>query len=303
MRLIKFLSLFLLIQNSLYADYLEVTLLGTGTPRPVIDRFGPATLVNAGGKYFLFDVGRGVTIRLQQAGITPDQIEQVFITHLHSDHISGLDDLWLTGRIWQRENLLNVYGPAGTHTLVENLRSAYQADIAYRAANVDSEDAGANIDSREINAGIVYQNGAVTIRAFYVEHRPVFPAFGYRLSFGDRSVVISGDTTYSENLIKQSKGVDVLIHEIAAASESLLKRNKRLNSILAYHTNPRQMAEILLKTNPRISVLNHVLLFAVTEENVIKTIKNRYTGKVLMGADLMKLSVGKSINVQSIGAN
>ena len=255
MRLIKFLGLFLFIQNSLCADYLEVTLLGTGTPRPSIDRFGPATLVNAGGKYFLFDVGRGATIRLQQAGITPNQIEQVFFTHLHSDHVSGLDDLWLSGWIWQRENLLKVHGPVGTHKLVENLRAAYQADIAYRTANVDLKAAKAEIDSQEITAGMVYQNGGVTIHAFLVEHRPVFPAFGYRLNFGDRSIVISGDTTYSENLIKQSKGVDVLIHEIAAASKSLLKRNKRLNDILAYHTNPHQMIEVLAKTNPRITIL------------------------------------------------
>ena len=280
-----------------------MTLLGTGTPRPRIDRFGPATLVNAGGEYFLFDVGRGATIRLQQAGITPNQIEQVFFTHLHSDHVSGLDDLWLSGWIWQRENLLKVHGPVGTHKLVENLRAAYQADIAYRTANVDLKEAKAKIDSQEIDEGIVYQNKGVTIHAFLVEHRPVFPAFGYRLNFGDRSIVISGDTTYSENLIKQSKGVDVLIHEIAAASESLLKRNKRLNSILAYHTNPRQMIEVLAKTNPRITILNHILLFAVKEENVINTINDQYAGKVLMGADLMKLRVGESITVENILAD
>ena len=70
MRVFKFLILFFLLSNNLYADYIEVTLLGTGTPRPSINRFGPATLVSAGGKYFLFDVGRGATIRLQQAGIT-----------------------------------------------------------------------------------------------------------------------------------------------------------------------------------------------------------------------------------------
>ena len=102
---VLWLQIFLAV-NVTHADYAEIFLLGTGTPQPSINRFGSATLVSAGGKYFLFDVGRGATIRLQQIGITPDLIEQVFLTHLHSDHVSGLDDLWITGWVWQRENRL-----------------------------------------------------------------------------------------------------------------------------------------------------------------------------------------------------
>ncbi len=301
MRTLVFL-IFLVLQNNLYADYMEVLLLGTGTPRPSIERFGSATLVKAGGHNFLFDAGRGVTIRLQQAGITPNMIDKVFLTHLHSDHISGLDDLWITGWVWQRQGLLNVSGPQGTHNLVESLRKAYAADISYREKNVNLNSDLTRINSKEINEEIVFQQDGVTIRSFLVEHAPVEPAFGYRIEFGDRVVVISGDTTYSENIVKYSKDVDLLVHEIAAASPVLLKRNKRLASVVAYHTNPEQMSQILNKTSPRLTVLNHVLLFGVSEQQVIAEIKNNYPGEVAMGYDLMNIGIGNSITINRINA-
>ncbi len=299
-KLLNLLFLLLILLQSAYADYAEVILLGTGTPRPSIERFGAATLVSAGGQYFLFDAGRGATIRLQQAGITPNQIDKVFLTHLHSDHISGLDDLWITGWVWQRKQLLNVSGPKGTHQLVKGLRDAYAADISYRVANVDLESDKAKIESVEIEEGVIYQKNSVVIHAFLVEHAPVKPAFGYRIEFGDRVIVISGDTTYSENLIKNAQNADLLIHEITAVEPSLIKRNKRLASVVAYHTNPNQMAEVLNKTKPRAAILNHVLLFGVPEDQVIDEIKQQYSGEVTMGYDLMKIGVGNSIELQRI---
>ncbi len=282
------------------AEYCEVTLLGTGTPRPSIQRFGPATLVSAGGKYFLFDAGRGATIRLQQAGISPNLIDQVFLTHLHSDHVSGLDDLWITGWVWQRQQNLKVFGPQGTDQLVQGLRDAYSPDIAYRHANSGLDDEKAHIESKEIEEGIIYKNAGVTIRAFLVDHKPVEPAFGYRIEFGERVIIISGDTTYTDTVVEQASDADVLIHEIAAANESLLKKNKRLQKIIGYHTNPAQMAQILKKSGPRFAVLTHVLLFGESENTVLETIRSEYQGEVLMGHDLMKIGVGEKITVTKI---
>ena len=301
-KIISLLALLLVLFQSAYADYMEVTLLGTGTPRPSIERFGAATLVNAGVEYFLFDVGRGATIRLQQAGITPNQIDKVFLTHLHSDHITGLDDLWITGWVWQRQQLLNVSGPKGTHQLVRGLREAFAADISYRVENANLEDSKAKIESVEIEEGVVYQKDGVTILAFLVDHAPVKPAFGYRVEFGDRAIVISGDTTYSENLIKHAQNADLLIHEIASAAPSLIKKNKRLASVVAYHTSPGQMAEVLNKTKQRAAILNHVLLFDVFEDQVIADIKQQYSGDVTMGYDLMKIGIGSSIEFERIKA-
>lgn len=286
--------------QSVNANYLEVTLLGTGTPRPSIDRFGAATLVKVGGQNLLFDVGRGATIRLKQAGLTPNMIDKVFLTHLHSDHISGLDDLWITGWVWQRHDMLTVSGPTGTHQLVKGLRQAYASDIAYREENVNLDSDLAKIKSHEINEGVVYQQDGVTVRAFLVDHAPVKPAFGYRIEFGDRAVVISGDTTYSDNLIKHAQEADLLVHEITAAMPSLLQRNKRLAKIVAYHTTPDQLIQVLNKIMPRYTVLNHVLLFGVPEDNVIEKITSQYAGEVVMGYDLMNIGVGDSIRIEQI---
>lgn len=279
------------------ADYLEITLLGTGTPRPSAERYGSATLIQAGGKYFLFDVGRGAVIRLHQAAITPDQIEQVFLTHLHSDHITGLDDLWITGWVYQRQPALKIYGPKGTEHTIDALRSMYHEDIRYRTNNVKHKHA--QLLSEEVTEGIVYQANGVTIRAFLVDHKPVEPALGYRIDFGDRSVLLSGDTTYSENLIQHAQDIDVLIHEVAASDAAILARNPRLEKIMAYHTNPQQLARVLQKTQPRLAVFNHVLLFGMTEEAALEQIKQDYSGHIEMGYDLMHIQVGEKITVNS----
>ena len=297
----RFLLFFYLITSSVaYAEYCEVILLGTGTPRPSIDRFGAATLVYASGKYFLFDAGRGATIRLQQAGITPNQIEHIFLTHLHSDHISGLDDIWITGWVWQRDTNLQVYGPEGTNQLIDGLRSAYSKDISYRTDNARLNDENAKIESHEIEKGVVYNQSGVTIKTFLVDHKPVEPALGYRIEFGGRVIVISGDTTYTNSIVEQARDADVLVHEIAAASKILLHKNKRLQRIVGYHTNPEQMTKILQQTNPRLTALTHVLLFGVSEQNVLTSIKENYDGKVVIGRDLMKIDVGENISIKQV---
>tara|TARA_R110002111_G_scaffold135053_4_gene201047 strand:- start:2476 stop:3312 length:837 start_codon:yes stop_codon:yes gene_type:complete len=275
---------------------MEVTLLGTGTPSPSIERFGPATVIEASGHYFVFDSGRGTTIRLQQAGIPLSKIEHVFLTHLHSDHVSGLSDLWLTSWIWQRPQPIQLTGPVGTSALAKHLELAHQADKGYRTKNTHLNPDTFNIMSHEIDGeGIVYQKDGIIITAFFVDHHPVEPAYGYRIDSGEQSIVVSGDTTYSDNLIKHAKGVDLLIHEVASAEADLLAQNTRLQKVLSYHTTPLQAAQIFNAVKPRSAVYNHVLLFGVDEQNVLESTRSRYPGDLRMGADLMKIGVGETI--------
>jgi ribonuclease Z len=110
----------------------KVTLLGTGSPQPRMDRFGPSILVEAGEKKLLFDCGRGATQRIEQIKIPFTQIDALFLTHLHSDHVVGIPDLWLTGWARGRQVPLQVWGPAGTKEMMAHLEEAYQFDIQIR---------------------------------------------------------------------------------------------------------------------------------------------------------------------------
>lgn len=282
------------------ASYIEITLLGTGTPRPNIERLGPSTLVEVKGKYFLFDSGRGTTVRLQQAGVALNRIEHIFYTHLHSDHTSGLADVLLTSWIWQRPHKLQIYGPKGVQNLTEHLSRAFEQDMQYRSANTRLNPKLNIIDTHELTTDkIIYDQNGVTITAFLVDHGVVKPAFGYKIESGENTVVISGDTTYSKNLIKHAKNASLLVHEIAAAKPELLEKNPRLQKVMSYHTSPAQLAEILQKTRPRQAVLTHVLLFAVTEQQVIDEITGQYQGNVLMGKDLTRIGVGEKIRIRT----
>jgi ribonuclease Z len=284
---------------TLVAGVVKVVLLGTGGPHPDPQRAGAALLVQANGQRLLFDSGRGVVERLWAAGYAPDEVAQVFLTHLHSDHITGLGDLWLTGRIWRRATPLSVRGPAGTDDLVRNLRAAYRFDLQARD-NLDADPVSAarSIDGADITPGLVYERDGVRVTAFAVDHGHVRPAFGYRVDYGGRSVVISGDTRPSEHLMEHARGVDLLVHEVAAASASLLQRNPALERILAYHTTPPQLVEVLKRTKPRLAVLTHLVLAGVDAETVLETVEKGYDGRVALGADLMWIDVGETIVIR-----
>jgi ribonuclease Z len=301
--LLLFLST-LLLSNASLASYIEVTLLGTGTPRLDIARLGPATLVETKGKYFLFDSGRATSVRLQQARISPAQINHIFITHLHSDHINGLADVWLTSWIWQRQMPLTVIGPTGTVSMMRHMKKAYQNDIRYRAANDKLDPKHSDIISTEIAGDqIVYQHDGITITAFTVNHGLVKPAFGYRIDSDDHSVVISGDTTYSDNLISHAKDVDLIVHEIADADQKLLADNPRLTKVMAYHTTPSQAALVLNQVKPKEAVFTHILLFGITEQEVMSKIQQQYNGSIHIGHDLLKIGVGEKVSVYPANNN
>src|ERR1019366_2930442 len=132
-----------------------VTLLGTGNPRPSMTRFGPSILVEAGTKRILVDAGRGATQRLFSLGDGMfSGIDLVLLTHLHSDHVVGLPDLWLTGWIFGREKPLPVRGAQGTAAMMSHLKAAYAFDIGIRR-DVDERfpAAGIEVDAVDLQSG------------------------------------------------------------------------------------------------------------------------------------------------------
>ncbi|MGE5457585.1 MAG: MBL fold metallo-hydrolase [Methanococcaceae archaeon] len=279
---------------------IKVTLLGTGTPQPVMERFGASILVQAGGKNLLFDAGRGCLQRLRQISVEYNTLDAVFFTHLHSDHIVGFPDLWLTGwLVSKRTRPLRVFGPEGTKQMTDHLQKAYEFDISIREEDDKASTEGSKLSTTDIEEGTIYDQDGIKVIAFLVDHFPVVPAFGYRIEFGGHSAVLSGDTRYSDNLIKYAKGADLLVHEVAVASDTLKKSDPKYN-ILAHHTTPEQAAKVFTAVKPKLAVYSHIVrIYSYPEEEILKRTKKNYSGPVVLGEDLMSFSVGDSVHINA----
>jgi ribonuclease Z len=291
------------------AQSLRVTLLGTGSPIPSIERFGPSTLVEAGSETLLFDCGRGATLRLWQLQIPLRSVTAVFLTHLHSDHIVGIPDLWLTGWLpppfGRRTEPLRVWGPTGTKEMLAHLEKAYQADIRIRIEDEKLPPQGVAVLAKDITEGVVYEHNGVKVTAFDVDHGlAIKPALGYRIDYGGRSVVISGDTRFSENLIRFSTGTDVLVHEVAAAKEELLGTSEAARRIIGHHTTQEVAGKVFDRVKPKLAVYTHIVLLttdlsvsAPTIQDLVALTRKTYSGALEVGEDLMTIEVGDKIEV------
>jgi ribonuclease Z len=300
--------LFLNIKMS--AQIIKVTLLGTGTPQPSIERFGASTLVEAGGNYFLFDCGRGASQRLWQQKIQIGKVNKLFLTHLHSDHVVGIPDLWLLGLMpavfGNRKKPFEVWGPSGTAEMMQGLRNAYSWDIKMRIAEYPDADSGTVVNAQNINEGVVYDKDGVKITAFQVNHSDIIDsALGYRLDYRGHSVVLSGDTRYNENLINHAKNVDVLIHEVIVVREEVFAKSALVQKIVNFHTTPEQAGKVFSLTKPRLAVYNHIAIPPIdpslplpTVDDIISQTRKNYTGQLTVGEDLMVIDIGESVEIK-----
>jgi ribonuclease Z len=264
---------------------MRVTLLGTGTPFPITERFGSAILVEAAGKRMLFDCGRGAVIRLAQVGVSPREIDGLFFTHLHSDHIVGIPDLWLSGWFLGRERPLPVWGPSGTRSMAKHLLQAFAFDIRIRQAAPDYLPAkGAEIDAKEVEQGKLYDDGSVRVSAFLVDHGPVKPAFGYRLDYAGHSVVISGDTKFCQNLLDFASGADCLIH-VAWAAGNPTPPSKRLIA------SAEDAGRVFATVRPKLGVIYHYK----NEGGLWDAVRTAYKGRFVVAKDLMIINIGRTV--------
>jgi ribonuclease Z len=272
------------------SDEMRVTLLGTGTPFPNTARFGSAILVEVAAKKLLFDCGRGVVIRLTQGGASPKEIDGLFLTHLHSDHIVGIPDLWLTGWFLGRSKPLRIWGPAGTSSMTQDLGKAFAFDIHIRQAAPDPLPAkGVEIDAKEVAQGEIYKDGSTRASAFLVDHGTVKPAFGYRIDSAGHSVVISGDTKFCQNLVDFAKGADCLIHAAwSASSKNSTPPSQR--SIASAEDAGRVFAIV----KPKLGVVYHYK----DEEGLEDAVRKEYKGPFVIAKDLMVINVGKRVTCE-----
>lgn len=225
-----------------------VTLLDTGTPALSATRFGPSTLVQAGGLNLLFDAGRGASIRMAQSDVSPGQISALFITHLHSDHVNGLPDLWMAGyrpHPEARSAPLPLFGPTGTKQLGDNVVLAFQADSDLRGRGGRIAVNAEKIEPHEITSdGVVFEQNGVRVTAFQVSH--VDTSFGYRVDYNGKSVLMSGDTSFDTNLIAHGQDVDLLVHQV---------RMRPPGANNGIHTSPEDAGRVFSETNTKARLI------------------------------------------------
>jgi len=288
----------------------KVTLLGTASPTPRPDRFGPSTLVEAGDQKLLVDAGRGVPIRLRQIGVPMGRIDALLITHYHSDHVSGIPDVWLTGWLsppyGRRTAPFRVIGPTGAKALMSNLERAYALDVKIRLEDEKLPPEGVAIAAEEFDKdGVVYEKNGVRVIAFAVEHgAAIKPAVGYRVEYKGRSVTFSGDTRYDENVVKHATGTDLLIHEVGSARPELMAASASVQRIIAHHTTPREAGQVFSRAKPKLAVYAHIVLLSSekisepTLDDVVAETRQTYGGPLVVGEDLMSFEIGDTVSVR-----
>ncbi|MED5609749.1 MULTISPECIES: MBL fold metallo-hydrolase [Pseudomonas] len=279
---------------------MKVTLLGTGTPILNINRFGMSTLVEAGRHKLLFDAGRGVSMRLHQLQVPLRDIDAVLITHLHSDHFTGLPDLYASAPLptddGRSTQALAVIGPKGIDDVARGIERMFSENNRIRVGGKEVAEAATRISDRTLPAegGVVFDKDGLKVTAFLVDHGHVKPAYGYRVDYAGRSLVLSGDTTYAPNLVQQAKGVDLLVHCLSVASHQLEQAHPDyVKHFYDYLANPEKVAKVLNETRPRDAVFSHISLYSrgeigrASEEEIRTRVAQGYTGPFVIGQDLM----------------
>ncbi len=271
-----------------------VTLLGTGTPALHANSYSAANLVQAGGLNLLFDAGRGATLRIAQAGLTVGQIDATFLTHFHSDHVSGLADVFLTGYITVpyiggRKEPFQLYGPAGTQQVADGILMAHQWDIETRIVDEKTPEAATKIEVHEAEEGVIFDRNGVRVTAFPVHHGDnITHAVGYRVDYGDKSVLFSGDTNFDENVLAFGKDTDLVIHEVGMATAEMME-NPATPRVLAHHTSPEDVGRIFAEAKPDFAIYTHkVLMGNPPVSELISRTRTTYDGPLIIGEDLMQ---------------
>jgi ribonuclease Z len=271
----------------------EVTLLGTGSPLPSPDRAGPATLVGAGDATVLVDCGRGVVMRLAAAGVLPVGLTAVLLTHLHSDHITDLNDVVTTQWVMAPAPVpLRIVGPPGTRAVVDGLLAMLTPDQGYRIDHHDDLTEGPLVEVTEVGPGDVVALGGATATVHPTDHRPVTPTVGYRIEHDGAVAAIAGDTVPCEGLDALCAGADLYVQTVIREDLVRAIPSPRLQDILDYHSTVEQAAQTAARAGVRTLVLTHYVppLTPGDEDAWRALAAAHFDGEIVLGDDLTTAS-------------
>lgn len=282
------------------ATAIKLVLLGTGGgPRPTRSRFPTSQAVIADGRMVVIDCGNGVTKQLANAGLSARDLTHLLVTHHHVDHSADLGYLPMSSWIEGRTDSIQVYGPPPTVGALDSILTGYAEDIDKRTQSTGRPQFRPMIRAADITEpGLVFEENGLRVSCAFVDHPPFEIALGYRLDYGERSVVISGDTAPSENLVRLAQGADVLVHEVVhpaalaqmeagANNASTITDHMRRN-----HTMVGDLGAIAQAAGVGTLVLSHMVPHhGVSHEDWVRPVQETFTGHIVVGEDLMVLDV------------
>lgn len=307
-------------------DGLHAGFCGTGSPLVDPKRSGPCTVIIAGKRLFIVDAGRGAADVLWRMTVAPGAIEAVLLTHFHSDHIDGLGQL--AEQRWagaMAHAPLPVYAPPGVERVVNGFNEAYAENGGYRTAHHGADivpPSGFGLEAHAFAlpddgaSVVVLESDGLKITAFRVDHGPVHPAVGYRFDYKGRSIVVSGDTAKSTDLVRASTGADLLIHEglsprlvkvLEDAARTTGHENLRriFHDILSYHTAPSDAADEATEAHVKALAFTHIippLPLASLEGPFLGDARKHFSGPLFIArdGDLVSLPVSGGMTRKNI---
>lgn len=304
-----------MIAPSREAGTFEAHFCGTGTPRFSAERSQPCLLVIAGEQTLLFDAGQGALWSMEAMGSPWMSLNAIFLTHLHSDHISGVGEVIQNGWVAGRRHPVDVFGPPETESVIAGFREVYKPDISERSATFGFREAKSEqllwgkvqeIDITDEEAHTVYDNSGVVVKAFLVDHPHWGQAYGYRVEYNNQVLVFSGDTRATERITRHAAGANVLVHEAynrkmmdlaarAAGELSLSTQPEVINKIASVHTETLALADIATRAHVEKLVLTHLIppipANAAAEAFFTAGMGGIYSGNIVVARDGMRIKL------------
>jgi len=279
----------------------RLVLLGTGGgPRVTAKgRAKPATLIVVNNVPYVIDCGDGVALQFVRAGFALDTLRHIFITHHHSDHNLDYGNLVYAGWAAGLRTPVDAWGPPPLKRITEAWFEVNRFDIETRIADEGRIDLRKLVTAHEFDRnGPVMQNTDVKVTAARVRHPPIEHAYAYRFDASDRAIVISGDTTYSPELIALAKGADVLVSEVIhlAGLENLLKKVPNASTLrehlLASHITTEDLGKLAAEAGVKTLVMSHLVPGddpSITDAMWTEGVRKHYGGQIVVGRDLLEV--------------
>ena len=269
----------------------QIVILGSGSPIANPERSGPALAIIVDHTAYIVDSGPGIVRRSAEAAVKhqltslqPNNLSRAFLTHLHHDHTAGLPDLMLTPWTNDRLEPLMLMGPPGTEKLADGITQAFGEDLRIRLNGLEpANETGWKTHAKDVLPGVIFSDDLVNVEAFLVDHGNWEYAYGYKFTTPDRTIVISGDTTLSAEVERQSVDCDVLIHEAYSNIGWLEYSPDWRKYHAAFHTSASDLGRLAERAKPKLLVIHHILR---TTEGLLDEVRQEFSGDVTIANDL-----------------